>query len=222
MEKKRWKSLLLTLLLLALLSGCAREAPAAEGNAADGAPAAQTADSAAAEAPETELRAVRLEAEPRPVTEEAVLDAYRRAEEAYGWFEETPLTGGAETVMADGCTYRPVTARGMEDLEDLRVYLRSLFSEELTERLLATGGDRPLYREIGGVLCVLDGGGSRGVYRGAGEVEVVQNGDAGYLVSVSVELLDEDLSAVVGLERWSFPYVCADGRWVFTDFQLVH
>lgn len=217
MEKTRCLPLLLTLCLLVLLSGCARGTPAADGNAADDVPAVQTA-----EGPEKELRAVQLELEARPLTEEAVLEAYDRAEEACGWFELSPLSYSGETVTVDGCVYNRVTARGMEDMEDLRTYLRSLFSEELTERLLETGGDRPLYREVEGSLYVIPGGRSRNVYRGAVKAEAEPNGDSGYLVSVSVELLDDDQCSVTGLECWSFPYTCVDGRWVFTDFRLVY
>jgi hypothetical protein len=36
-----------------------------------------------------------------------------------------------------------------------------------------------------------------------------------------VELLDSTRTAVTGLECWSFSYAYVDGRWVFTDFQLV-
>ena len=38
----------------------------------------------------------------------------------------------------------------METLADLRAYLRGLFSEELTEALLSSGGEAPLYRDVGG------------------------------------------------------------------------
>lgn len=220
MEKKRWASLLPTLFLLVLLSGCAQGIPAAEGNAADG--TLSVPDSAATETPAEDLRAVRLELAARPLTEEAVLEAYDRAAEAYGWFDLSPLSYNGETVTVGECTYNRVIARGMEDMEDLRAYLRSMFSPELTKQLLETGGDRPLYREIDGVLYVIPGGRGRDIYRGTMEIEVEQDSDTSYLVNVSVEMLDEDLSSVTGLECWSFPYVYMDGRWVFTDFCLVY
>ena len=41
-------------------------------------------------------------------------------------------------------------------------------------------------------------------------------------MDVTVDLLDEDQTAVTGLECWAFPYVYEEGRWVFSAFQLVY
>lgn len=194
------------LLTILLLSGCTgAAAPAPEEPAA---PA------------EEGLTATRLEADSRPLTEEEILSAYYRAEEAWGWFCREPLPDSGETVRLEEGTYRRVDYPGIETADDLRAYLRSLFSPELTDRLLAAGDACPLYRDIEGALYVSFTGQARDSGRGGAQVSVVQTDARTYSLEVSVELLD-GRGGVTGLECWSFPYAYVDGRWVFTDFQLV-
>ena len=204
----------LWLLLLFLLSGC--------GSAAAPPPAAGR-DAAPAQSLETDmgLSATQLESEPRPLMEEEILAAYYRAEEAYGWFDLAPLPDSGETVRLNGASYRRVDYPGMETADDLRAYLRGLFSAGLTDDLLSLGGDRPYYQDVDGALYVSFSGRARDSGKGAAQVEVVQVDGQNYALEVSVELLDASQDAVTGLECWSFPYAYVDGRWVFTDFQLV-
>ena len=72
----------------------------------------------------------------------------------------SPLPDTGQTVSQDGRIYRRVD--GMEELEDLRIYLNGLFAPEVTERLLTTGGDTPMYRDIDGACMSLvrDGNGT--------------------------------------------------------------
>lgn len=206
--------------LLLLLAGCSVQEPEAAAPPVQARVYAVPAASFPAE-PEGDLSATQLEMEPRPLTDEEILTAYYRAVEAYGWFDLSPLPDSGETVRVDETVYRRVDFPGMEELEDLRTYLRSLFSGELTERLLAMGGTTPLYRDIDGALFVSAAGRSRAAGKGASEAEVHQADDHSYSVEVIVDLLDDDHAAVVGLECWSFPFAFVDGRWVFTDFCLV-
>lgn len=198
------------LLALCLLSGCGSAVPA-------------PADSAPARIPEEDagLSATQLEAEPRPLMEEEILAAYYRAEEAYGWFDLAPLPSTGEVLRLDGAAYCKVDYPGMETLDDLRAYLRRLFSAELTDNLLSLGGGSPYYRDVDGALYVSFSGRERDGGKGAYQVEAVQVDARTYALEVSVELLNDERSAVTGLECWSFPYSYVDGRWVFTDFQLV-
>ena len=120
----------------------------------------------------------------------------------------------------DGTVYRKVKAEGMEELEDLRTYLNSVFSPELTERLLS--GGPPTYREIEGALYVTGQGRLRDPDKGSVQIEIEQVEAGSYLVNVTVDLLGRDGVTVTGLESWSFPYVYTGDRWVFTDFKTVY
>ena len=114
------------MLLFLLLPGCG------------GAPAPKAGEDAAfVPTPENGvgLCATQLEAEPRPPMEEEILAAYYRAEEAYGWFELVPLPSSGEAVRLTGAAYRRVDYPGMETMDDLRAYLRNLFSAELTDQI---------------------------------------------------------------------------------------
>lgn len=176
------------------------------------------------EAPEKEqgeLSAARTQEEARALTEEEVLSAYDRAVTVCGWFQLSTLPCGEEGLNVDGNVYYPVRTDGLETLEDLRIYLRGSFSQEVAEQLLSTGGDAPLYREIDGALYVRPVSRARDPLRGSVELRVEQTGDTAYQVNAAVELLDED-KEVSGVEYWSFPYEWVDERWVFTQFQLVY
>ena len=126
---KRWSVLFLALALWAL-AGCG--GPAADEGAAGEAPSVF----AEASAPDAEggLSAVRLEGQARPLTDEEIQAAYFRAEEAYGWFSLETLPCGEKTQTIDGWLYYPVEYPGMENLADLRAYLRGCF------RRLCQGG----------------------------------------------------------------------------------
>lgn len=199
---------LLALLMLLVLAGCG--APASAGPAEAGSPGTET------------MKAAMVEEEPRPLTQAEVLSAYERAVTVYGWFDLDPLPCGQEQETVDGWPYRKVDYPGIEDLADLRAYLRVVFSPDLTERLLSRG-ERPMYRDVDGALYAAAGTGrSRESDKGAVEVTVERDGESAYSVEVTVELLDSAHSTVIGVECYSFPYEFVEGGWVFTDFQMVY
>ena len=210
---KRWSVVLLVLLLLA---GCGAQ-PTADGTAAD-------EESGMMEAGErAELDAAMTEAQARPLTEEEILDAYDRAVTAYGWFDLQPLPTSGESQIVDGQTYRPVDYPGMENLLDLQTYLKDVFCEEIVENLLDEESEEFFqYLDINGALYGPIGGRSRDRFRGEIRTQVEMDSETTYLVYVSVDVLDQDLTTVTGMESYVFPYEQVNGRWVFTQFQLVY
>lgn len=205
------RGIMTLLLLLALLPGCA--VPAGEAPA----PAARTA------APRAEnMRASMVEAAPLPLLEAEVLTAYERAVWVYSWFDLAPLSAGEETVTVGRKTYRRVDVESVQDMADLRACLRSVFTQELTDRLLDGETARIQYREIDGALYVSGDSRVRDAGKGAASVEVEWAEEDACYVNVLVDLLDEDGETVVGEESWSFPYAFVEDRWVFTDFRLVY
>lgn len=191
------------LALTLLLGGCGAAAPADPGGA----------------------EAVREAAEPeeRPISEEEILNAYDRAVTAWEWFDLRPLSCGEDGRMVDGRVYYPVEDVRFGDLDDLRAYLRSLFSEGVTERLLAAQEGEITYRDLDGSLYAAGTSRSRDPRKSNIQTAVVQETDTVYQIEVTLDLLGEDFSTVTGLECWAFPYERqGDGRWVFTDFCLVY
>lgn len=168
-----------------------------------------------------DIQSAQVEAMARPLSDEEILDAYDQAEEIYGWFELEPLPSGSITAVADGVLYRQVNRNDLQTLDDLRTCLRSVFSQDLTDRLLSTGGEVPRYRDIEDALYVTGVGRDRLPGKGSVTPQVERTAENSYSVNVTVDLLDES-GEVTGLECWSFPYVFEEDRWVFTDFRLVY
>ena len=183
---RKWNVLLLLLALLAALAGCGGEAPAEE---EDTAPQDTLQPAVKSEAG---LEASQVERAARPLTEEEILDAYDRAVRAFSWFDLETLPYSQDAQVVDGWTYQRVDYQGMENLADLRAYLRGLFSEELTDQLLATGGARPIYRDVDGALYEFPSSRDRDADKGSVEIQVEQTDEATCWVNVTVELLDQE------------------------------
>ena len=225
MKKRMCAVLLLT---AALLSGCAAPGQGAGASAVSASgPAAAPPAQSSAPAESAVPAAVTVDAASTrdsgpELTEEEILSAYDRAVTAYEWFDLTPLPCGGEDIPENGVLYRRVEYPGFDTLDDLRIYLRGLFSEDVVARLLPEDDPCPLYADIDGQLCVRPGGREAESGKGRASAAVERRDDGSYRVNVTVDLLDEEQLTVSGVECYSFPYCCENGRWVFTDFQLVY
>ena len=218
MKKKIW----LPLVLMILLVGCGGEERREAAAPLPPESPAQVVVSVE-EPPEAEtLEAALVESDARMPTEEEILGDYDRAVRIYGWFDLTPLEDSGETVTEDGTVYRRVSAAGRGTMEELRLDLRSVFTEALTERLLAGEESRIRYREIDGALYVAGESRERTSGRGTVTVEVEPTDESAYSVNVMVDLVEQEEGVVTGVECWSFPYVRENGRWGFSEFRLVY
>ena len=213
------RKMLSALLSALLLTGCA--APAGEAASASAPVSAARSDSAPAARVEN-MTSSMVESSARPMPEEEVLAAYERAQRVYGWFDLAPLPTVGEALTVNGRAYYRVDMEGMEELEDLRTYLRGVFSQELADRLLDGGSSRIQYRDVNDVLYAAGDSRDRDAGKGQVQVEVERLEDGLYFINVTVDLLGEDRETVVGLESWSFPYAFVEDRLVFTDFRLVY
>ena len=227
MKKKIW----LPLILMMLLVGCgAKERQEATTAPPPESPAKTVVSVEAPQVPEAPkasetpemLEAAQVESDARMPTEEEILGDYDRAVRIYGWFDLAPLEDSGETVTEEGTVYRRVSALGCGTMEELRLNLRSVFTESLTERLLSGEEGRIRYREIDGALYVAGAGRERSTDKGSVTVEVEQAGETAYFVNVTVDLVDQDEGVVTGMECWAFPYVRENGRWGFSEFRLVY
>ena len=201
------------LLLALFLTGCA--APPEPAPASAPAPASP-------EAQVERMSSSMVESSSRPLPETEILAAYELAQRIYGWFDLAPLPASGESTLLEGETCFRVDMEGVRSLEDLRTYLRGVFSQELTDRLLDGRTARIQYRNAGGVLYVSGEARERDPGKGQARVETERVEEDLYYVNVTVDLLAEDGETVVGLESWSFPYAFQEDRWVFTDFRLIY
>lgn len=214
-------------LAAALLSGCGAAEQTAAPSAASGSGSELTAVvsdvSAGAAGGSTEImNAAKTRGSDRGLTEEEILAAYDRAITVYEWFDLNPLPCDGPVVMEDGIEYQRVEYAGFDTLDDLRTYLGSLFSEEVISRLLPENTQFPRYRDIDGELYVHPGGREADPGKSSASATVEQKEDGSYLINVTVDLLDSDQITVTGVECYAFPYRQVNGRWIFTDFELVY
>lgn len=175
-----------------------------------------------------------LQPEPTPSPEppdvpsdEAVLLAYRQAAEAYNWFVMATLPGDqTDQREVDGIVYTRVADPRFATLDNLRGYLKSLFSDELVDALLPTGGTQ--YVDLDGALYVQEGARGADITKGGVTLIVLWPEEAapvGCTVQATVEVVEwsEDMltSTVVGQETYSFPYQKVGEKWVFTQFESI-
>lgn len=215
------------LLAAVLLSGCGAAeqtaAPSTVSGSGDELAAVVSAAPVESTAGSTEtMNAASTQGSGLDLTEEEILAAYDRAVTAYEWFELNPLPSGGPMVPEGGIEYQRVEYAGFDTLDDLRTYLKSLFSEDVVSRLLPEDTQTPRYRDIDGELYVHPGGREADPEKSSASAAVEQKEDGSYLINVTVDLLDNDQTTVAGVECYAFPYQEVNGRWVFTDFQLVY
>lgn len=160
-------------------------------------------------------------------SDEEVLRVYREATEAYSWFAGYDDTGLAlsleETQIRADRTYYKVTAAGRSSLDDLRAYLKAMFSDEVVDGLLAPGQDRFLDTEDG--LYALSAGRAADPAKGGITTAVLwpeEESPRSCTVQTTVELLDPNNGyAVTGQQVYSFPYAQVGDKWVFTQFESI-
>ena len=150
----------------------------------------------------------------------AVLAAYDRAEEAYGWFQLATLPEDpAEMREVDGRVYYRVDSPPISSMADLRGRLRELFSDEIVDTLLPAGGEQ--YIDLDGALYVQPGGRGSNLMLGEETRQVLRESEERCLVQITVEQLDpEQEFAVTGQEIYTFPYEKVGDKWIFTSFSL--
>lgn len=176
-------------------------------------------------------------ATPEPVrpTDEEVLEAYRTAAEAYGWFagylepeldvaDQLTLTveerGGEMTLCR-------VVRPGLNSVDELRAYLKSLFSDEVVDELFKNGSAVFADGPEDGLYCSGAGRGSD-VTKGTVTLTVEWNGEdalPGCTVKAAVQLLTWDGNGgsptVSGEQIYEFPYQKVGDKWVFTQFESI-
>lgn len=147
-----------------------------------------------------------------------VTEQYQKAAEAYGWFDMMSLKSDAnQKKEQNGSLYYKVTDTRFPTMAALEEYLKSLFSDEITARLLSSDN----YAEIDGALYTRGGARGADITKGEERYKILQKEDH-VVVEVEVDVIEDlDSGNITGTETYEFPFEQRDGRWVFTEFLLV-
>lgn len=195
-------------------------------------PPAEIGDAVESVEPTMELT-VEPEVTPSAVTaaegpsDEEVLRVYRKATEAYSWFagygDGGLVLDPEDTQARSDLTYFKVTASDLNSVNDVRAYLKTMFSDEVVDGLLTTGQER--FLEMEGVLYALPAGRVADITKGGVTTAVLWPEEATHrncTVQTTVEVLDPNNNfAVTGEQVYSFPYVQVGDKWVFTQFESI-
>lgn len=156
------------------------------------------------------------------ISDDDILADYHKAVEAYSWFHMNTMdTDYEESVFLDDYDYSKVDHDTIHTYSDLENYLKTIFSDDLVNRLL-TENEVELYRDIDGALYTIPAGRGSDIFKGDETYDISREGDTKFIVKVTVEVYDDpDSEEVVDYEVFEFPYELVNGKWVFTDFDLV-
>lgn len=160
-----------------------------------------------------------------------VLAAYNDAVEAYSWFDLSSMRcteGNTDTIMWDDdgklddpVRYDRVDVPGIGSMAELEAYLRSLFTDEIVDELLAMNDDYQQYKDFDGKLYAIQGARGADIFVGEEAYEVIFVDDKTFDVMVLAEDLDED-QKLIGHTVHDFFYEDIDGNgtWRFSNFNL--
>lgn len=158
------------------------------------------------------------------LSDEEVHKAYRRAVWAFGWFQYGSMpTDNEDAVEIDDYVYNRVTHDEIKTMADLKSYLQTIFADKIVEYLLDEDGyGIPQYRDINGALYTIPAGRGSDIFKGDETYEIIREGDKKIIYRVTVEIYDDPFEeTVAGTEQYDFPLEYINGRWLFTDFELV-
>lgn len=128
-----------------------------------------------------------------------------------------------DQVTQGDLTYCRVSRSDLNNMDELRGYLKQLFSDEIVDPLLSTG----CFIETENGLYALPAGRGSDVTKGGVVLSVVRPPEtpAQCLVRVEVELLSWPDGAgeptVTGTQIYQFPYQKVGDKWVFTQFEAI-
>lgn len=164
---------------------------------------------------------VRSARAPAPNQDE-IAAAYRSAAEAYDWFDLTTMPLDSAEVKKTGETvYNRVNRPGITSMAELRAYLNTLFTPELTERLLAQSRDH--YRDFDGALYARSADRGQNLYLQGKRVAAKRKSDIRQDVTVTFYAGYTDASGpapqvTAGYSQTVLDYEKTDAGWRFATF----
>ncbi len=145
--------------------------------------------------------------------EDAILRAYNEATEAASWFRIGTMPTNWNDFVDIGDMRYFKTVR-FETRDDLREYLKGLFSVSIVDELLSS----ETYIDHNGRLYAIDAARGADIFMGRESYSITRENDEKYTLTVTVEVYGNDAETVEGYEEFIFTYENVSGRWIFTAF----
>lgn len=193
---------ILTTLLLLSLAGC---------------------KSSGQESPSSQSTPVQSSSIEQAPTQNEIFDAYHSAAEAYDWFNLTTMPlDSADTKKVDGNVYNRVNQPGIATMAQLKDYLNTLFTPELTEQFLAESQDH--YRDIDGVLYAQSADRGENIFLQGKREAAVQRDDTSWDVTITfyAGFTDNSVSGApqftIGYSQTVLDYEKTGAGWRFATF----
>ena len=156
-------------------------------------------------------------------TEDRIVAAYDAAAEAYDWFDLTTMPlDSADTKKVGEDVYNRVDQPGITSMAQLKEYLDTLFTPELTESLLAESQDH--YRDMDGVLYARSADRGTDIYLQGKRVTAAQRDDDHWDVTVTFYAGYTDNTTpgapqvTIGYSQTVLDYEKTDAGWRFATF----
>jgi len=150
-------------------------------------------------------------------------EKYNAAREAYFWFAVSGMPADEAVDMNNiqqvgDHYYYKVGHETIKTLADLENYLKTIFSDKLTEGLLKMYPDN--YIDIDGELWAADA--SRGTNILVGDVifSISEKSDSKIVYNAYVEMLSDDMEIVESIETYTYNYEKTENGWRWTKFSI--
>lgn len=160
-----------------------------------------------------------------------VLVAYDKAVEAYSWFHLSSMPcveGNSDMIMWDddgrlpeAIRYDRVNFPGIGTMAELDSYLRSIFTDDIVDELMAMNDKYEQYADINGALYSIQGARGANIFVGSESYDVINVDEETIDLVVLAEDLDEE-QKLIGHTVYDFFYEDIDGNntWRFTNFGM--
>lgn len=150
-------------------------------------------------------------------------EKYNVAREAYFWFAVNGMPSD-ESVDINSIKqvgenyYYKVAHDTIKTFSDLEAYLKTIFSDKLTEGLLKMYPDN--YIDMDGELWAVDSSRGTNVYVGDVIFSISEKSKDKIVYNAYVEMLADDMESVESIETYTYHYEKTDNGWRWTKFSI--
>lgn len=155
-------------------------------------------------------------------TEEEILSMYEKAQEIYLWFAETVPTEKIDYKNSKEDGVYLIKDERFSTLKELKEYMSGIFTTEIIEKIEEKIFDTNLIFEMNGKLYMSEYVTPKDIYCGEEKIKDIEYIDEDTIsLTVSVEILDEELYTVKDKEEHTFILVYNNGEWKFSKFYCI-